>query len=92
MAIARTDLVVYRPSSGEWFIRYSSAAYGSRVFPISSGVSPATCRSCRRCADAEALQPGAPAAPSPQLSAGPSTCFHGANAFFTPSSERPSCG
>ncbi len=85
---ARTDLVVYRPSSGEWFIRYSSAAYRLRVFPISVG-------SCQRRADraADALTRRVePGAPSPQLSAGPSTCFHGANAFFTPSSERPSCG
>ena len=26
---ARTDLVVYRPSSGEWFIRHSSTAYSA---------------------------------------------------------------
>ena len=35
---ARTDLVVYRPSSGEWFIRYSSAAYSSVSSPYQWGL------------------------------------------------------
>ena len=59
-----------------------------RVFSISVGSRQ---RRADRAADA-LTRSDEPGAPSPQLSAGPSTCFHGANAFFTPSSERPSCG
>ena len=35
---ACTDLVVYRPSSGEWFIRYSSAVYSSVSSPYQWGL------------------------------------------------------